>query len=278
MADDVFGNNQKENPSVQDALFEAVETDKFQTKEPHDVPLADKYYVNKKEIKKVTTNITIVNNTNNDTEPKEYVTYKAYVSRRPIPTSASSGNIKDKVIKEKVIKVSPGERLQSRGRGRKYRTKVEKEILSKFYNEKVTSKNKNKENEEEKEDEEGRNVNILKYEKKYERKYDGKNDGKYVGKYEGNYDGKYEGDYDFDGNNDGNLVGNKSYNIRITTNKTTNNLGGSYNYSNYSMNITKDKDLSNSVNLNKKEMNYRKKRALFGRYSKEDEKEMEDEK
>ena len=278
MADDVFGNNQKENPSVQDALFEAVETDKFQTKEPHDVPLADKYYVNKKEIKKVTTNITIVNNTNNDTEPKEYVTYKAYVSRRPIPTSASSGNIKDKVIKEKVIKVSPGERLQSRGRGRKYRTKVEKEILSKFYNEKVTSKNKNKENEEEKEDEEGRNVNILKYEKKYERKYDGKNDGKYVGKYEGNYNGKYEGDYDFDGNNDGNLVGNKSYNIRITTNKTTNNLGGSYNYSNYSMNITKDKDLSNSVNLNKKEMNYRKRRALFGRYSKEDEKEMEDEK
>ena len=56
MADDVFGNNQKENPSVQDALFEAVESDKFQTKNLNDVPVAEKYYEEKKEIKKVKIN------------------------------------------------------------------------------------------------------------------------------------------------------------------------------------------------------------------------------
>ena len=90
----------------------------------------------KKEIKKVTTNITYINNPDKDIEPKEYVTYKAFVSTRPLPTSSSSGNIKEKVIKQKIIKVGAGERLQSRGRGRKYRTKNEREILNKFYQDK----------------------------------------------------------------------------------------------------------------------------------------------
>ena len=48
LADDVFGSNQKENPSVQDALFEAVDSNKFQTKHLQDVPLAKEYYENKK--------------------------------------------------------------------------------------------------------------------------------------------------------------------------------------------------------------------------------------
>ena len=52
MADDVFGANQKENPSVQDALYEAVDSNKFQTKEIKDVPLAMEYYENKKDISK----------------------------------------------------------------------------------------------------------------------------------------------------------------------------------------------------------------------------------
>ena len=49
MADDVFGVNQKENPSVQDALYEAVDSNKFQTKEMKDVPLATEYYENRKD-------------------------------------------------------------------------------------------------------------------------------------------------------------------------------------------------------------------------------------
>ena len=48
VADDVFGKNQKENPSVQDALFEAVDSTKFQTKRMQDVPIAKDYYLKKK--------------------------------------------------------------------------------------------------------------------------------------------------------------------------------------------------------------------------------------
>ena len=145
MADDVFGNNQKENPSVQDALFEAVDSDKFHIKKSNDVPTAEKYYMNKKVIKKVTTNVTYVDNGNDDKDfdTKEYVTYQAFVSKHPIQASSITKNNEDVKITQKIIKVGEGERLQSRGRGRKYRTKNEREILSKFYSENRNySKNK----------------------------------------------------------------------------------------------------------------------------------------
>ena len=57
LADDVFGNNQKNNPSVQDALFEAVDSDKFQTKDLQDVPIAKEYYTKKKNFSQITQNI-----------------------------------------------------------------------------------------------------------------------------------------------------------------------------------------------------------------------------
>ena len=44
LAHDIFGNNQTENPSVQDAMYEAVATNKFKTLWPDDVPLAKKNY------------------------------------------------------------------------------------------------------------------------------------------------------------------------------------------------------------------------------------------
>ena len=238
MADDVFGNNQKENPSVQDALFEAVESDKFQTRDLHDVPLAEKYYQEKKEIKKVTTNLAYVNDNNPDTEQKEYITYKAFVTKHPLTTSSSSGNIKKKVITEKVIKVSPGERLQSKGRGRKYRTKVEREILNKFYDDKkLYSKKKRNEKEEEKEKEEENEINIRRE----------------------NYGNDNYGE-------------NKSISIKITSNKMDNNLGSSYNYS---MNINNN-NLNKSGK--KKEMSYRKRRAMLRFKKEEEKEIEEDEK
>ena len=143
MADDVFGNNQKENPSVQDALFEAVDSDKFHIKNTKDVPTAEKYYMNKKEIKKITTNVTYVDNDDKDFDTKEYVTYQTFVSKHPIQASSITKNKGDVKITKKIIKVGAGERLQSRGRGRKYRTKNEREILNKFYSENRNySKNK----------------------------------------------------------------------------------------------------------------------------------------
>ena len=95
MADDVFGNNQKDNPSVQDALFEAVESNKFQTNNMQDVPIANEYYQRKKNVTKISTNI-IWSNKNEkskekqkdkDIETKEYTTYKSVVSKHPISTS-----------------------------------------------------------------------------------------------------------------------------------------------------------------------------------------------
>ena len=53
LANDIFGNNQYENPSVQDAMYEAVNTNKFITMIPDDVPLARKHYEEMKRIKSV---------------------------------------------------------------------------------------------------------------------------------------------------------------------------------------------------------------------------------
>ena len=44
LAKDIFGNNQIENPSVQDAMYEAVNTNKFSTSYQDDVPLARQHY------------------------------------------------------------------------------------------------------------------------------------------------------------------------------------------------------------------------------------------
>ena len=53
LANDIFGNNQIENPSVQDAMYEAVNTNKFITLWPDDVPLAKKHYEEMRKIKSV---------------------------------------------------------------------------------------------------------------------------------------------------------------------------------------------------------------------------------
>ena len=55
LADDIFGNNQKENPSVQDAMYEAVNSDKFITSMPDDVPLARIHYSEVRKMKSVDT-------------------------------------------------------------------------------------------------------------------------------------------------------------------------------------------------------------------------------
>ena len=55
LADDIFGNNQKENPSVQDAMYEAVNSDKFITSLPEDVPLARIHYSEVRKMKSADT-------------------------------------------------------------------------------------------------------------------------------------------------------------------------------------------------------------------------------
>ena len=129
IADDIFGKNQKENPSVQDAIFEAVDSDKFQTKDFQDVPIAQKYYEKKKEISKITKNITYENRAkDNNINNKKYTIYKSSVSSYPVFSIKKSEN------KEKTIEVKDEERLHSKGRGRAFRTEYEKNIINKYTN------------------------------------------------------------------------------------------------------------------------------------------------
>ena len=73
MADDIFGKNQKNNPSIQDFMFEIVDTNKYQVKELEDVPMAKTYYSKKKSEKKIVTNIKYINR--DIEEEKETIIY-----------------------------------------------------------------------------------------------------------------------------------------------------------------------------------------------------------
>ena len=82
LADDVFGSNQKHNPSVQDALFEAVDSDKFQTKDIQDVPIAKEYYQKKRNMTKVQNIIYHGDNSDYDKEiEKKYMAYKNILNK-----------------------------------------------------------------------------------------------------------------------------------------------------------------------------------------------------
>ena len=74
MADDIFGKNQKNNPSIQDFMFEIVDTNKYQVKPLEDVPIAKSYYSKKKEEKKIITNIKYIHK--DIEEEKEATIYK----------------------------------------------------------------------------------------------------------------------------------------------------------------------------------------------------------
>ena len=116
MADDIFGNDNTKNPSVQKALYEVMSTDKYSMNENKDVPKAEIYYKSRKESPKSSTNITYIN------------TNTTYSHKNLIPIRIRT----NKYLEKKVIKIKENERLHSKGRGRKYRTKEEKDILHKF--------------------------------------------------------------------------------------------------------------------------------------------------
>ena len=74
VAKDIFGNNQVQNPSVQDAMYEAVNTHKFSTSHFDDVPLARKYYeqLRQKKLRESRKNSFINNKTQSKTYQKPF--------------------------------------------------------------------------------------------------------------------------------------------------------------------------------------------------------------
>ena len=83
MADDMFGSNKKENPSVQDALFEAVNSNKFQVNNIKDVPIAEIYYSQKKEETKID-NTNIPYFLEKEAEIKTYEIYKELLKNQSL--------------------------------------------------------------------------------------------------------------------------------------------------------------------------------------------------
>jgi len=81
LANDIFGNNQYENPSVQDAMYEAVNTNKFITLMPDDVPLARKHYEEMRKIKSVDSKGNKVTTTTKVEIEKKEVQKKYYMGR-----------------------------------------------------------------------------------------------------------------------------------------------------------------------------------------------------
>ena len=199
MADDVFGVNQKENPSVQDALYEAVDSNKFQTKETKDVPLAMEYYENKKdrslfnksfsriygeenksfeESKTSRSNTSNSNNIGlnnifyksiNETKNKNVVKYEVKTGYKNVFTNRPN---QEKV--NNVIVIKDEEKLKSKGRGRAFRTNSEREIINNYSS---NIKNYKKENDNFTIDESGSNINDVS-EKIEERKKDDESEDK----------------------------------------------------------------------------------------------------
>ena len=151
MADDVFGANQKENPSVQDALYEAVDSNKFQTKEIKDVPLAMEYYENKKDrskfnqsfskiyIEESKTNKSNASNSNNNFGMNN-IFFKSINETKNKNKNDSKYEVKtgfrniitNRQVQEKIIIVKDEEKLKSKGRGRAFRTNSEREIINNY--------------------------------------------------------------------------------------------------------------------------------------------------
>ena len=181
MADDVFGVNQKQNPSVQDALYEAVDSNKFQTKEIQDVPLAMEYYENRKDRNKFNKSFNLLygeeykSSDDNSKMSKSFISsnnsginntiFKSIIETKKKniyeTNSENKGNkniIINKENQDKINLIKDEEKLKPKGRGRAYRTNMEMEIINNYSS---NIKNYKKKNSEYDNDESDSNINSI---------------------------------------------------------------------------------------------------------------------
>ena len=181
MADDVFGVNQKQNPSVQDALYEAVDSNKFQTKEIQDVPLAMEYYENRKDRNKFNKSFNLLygeeykSSDDNSKMSKSFISsnnsginntiFKSIIETKKKniyetnPENKGNKNIIiNKENQDKINLIKDEEKLKPKGRGRAYRTNMEMEIINNYSS---NIKNYKKKNSEYDNDESDSNINSI---------------------------------------------------------------------------------------------------------------------
>ena len=101
LANDIFGNNQFENPSVQDAMYEVLNSNKFITMRQDDVPLAKKHYeeMRKQKLLEIKNRINYQKN-NVKIEVEEKKMKNIYFSKEKAKTEENEGTIEDKKNEE----------------------------------------------------------------------------------------------------------------------------------------------------------------------------------
>ena len=103
MADDIFGNNKANNPSIQDYMFEIVDSNKYQVNELEDVPMAKTYYSKKNEEKKIVTNIKYLKT--EVEQEKELALFEEYKKTYLSPKQMSTSKIKlEKSEKREILR------------------------------------------------------------------------------------------------------------------------------------------------------------------------------
>lgn len=94
LANDIFGNNQIENPSVQDAMYEVLNSNKFMTMYQDDVPLAKKHYEEMRQKKLLEIkNKSSYNSNNIKIEVEQNRIKKIYYSKEKAKTEENEGSI-----------------------------------------------------------------------------------------------------------------------------------------------------------------------------------------
>ena len=93
LANDIFGNNQIENPSVQDAMYEVLTSNKFVSMHQDDVPLAKKHYEEMRR-KKILERQNKINNIRIEFEQKKMKNY--YYSQEKVKSEENENSPDDK--------------------------------------------------------------------------------------------------------------------------------------------------------------------------------------
>ena len=112
MADDIFGNNRENNPSVQDCMFEILDSNKYQVKDLEDVPIAKSYYSKKQGDKKAFSNIKYIS--------QEFYKNKE-LSQRKYPINNTEGNIESEKKEIYINNNTYSNDYDSSGREMKYK-------------------------------------------------------------------------------------------------------------------------------------------------------------
>ena len=93
LANDIFGNNQIENPSVQDAMYEVLTSNKFVSMHQDDVPLAKKHYEEMRR-KKILERKNKIKNIRIEFEQKRMKNY--YYSQEKVKAEENENTLDDK--------------------------------------------------------------------------------------------------------------------------------------------------------------------------------------